>query len=451
MSENRDHAPARRVLIVSPSFPPMNGADMQRVRMSLPHYRENGWQPVVLAIAPRDHGGPREDDLLATVPAGIVVYHCGAFSKRWSRWFGVGNLGLRSWAHLFVAGARILRREKIDLVFFSNTQFVTFTLGRIWRWIFDVPYVIDLQDPWRTDFYRGARKKDRPGGWKYGFAQAQAKLLEGWSFRRMSGLISVSQHYIDDLRQRYRWFSGVPAEVIGFGASEADLVAAAKIGLPQQPNRNERVRVVYTGVAGPVMRPALTVLFDGLNACRKNSPALSRLRLEFSGTSYAGPEAATPSVTPVAHLFDCDGLVSETPTRLGHLQALHQQLSADVLLLLGTSDPAYSPSKLYPYFLSGRPILAVVASGGILEELLRELCCAVVVAFNPSGPDDRTRDQLAAFFANALASFPPGSLPTRNEALFRQEYLAKSLTKRQCALFDRALPNLNDIDKENHV
>ena len=451
MSEPQANAPAKRVLIVSPSFPPMNAADLQRVRMSLPHYRENGWEPIVLAIDPRDHGGTREDALIATIPNEIAVYHCGAFSKKWTRWFGVGNLGLRSWAYLFVAGARIIRREKIDLVFFSNTQFFTFTLGRIWQRILGVPYVVDLQDPWRTDYYQGARKKDRPGGWKYGFAHAQAKFLESWSFRKMSGLMSVSQHYIDDLRKRYPWFSNVPAEVIGFGASKADQVAAAKLSLSEQSNRNDCVRVVYTGVAGPVMQPAMAVLFDGLNAFRKNCSSPLRLRFDFFGTSYAGPVVAAPSVVPVASQFDCDDLVFETPTRLGHLQSLREQMGADILLLLGTGDPAYSPSKLYPCYLANRPMLAVVLAGSNLEELLRELSCAVVVTFGLSGPDDRTRDQVAAFFAAALAGFPSGSLPLRNEALFRQEYLAESLTRRQCALFDRALLNHSAIAKSKHV
>ena len=36
----------RRVLIVSPSFPPISAADLHRVRMSLPYYREFGWEPI---------------------------------------------------------------------------------------------------------------------------------------------------------------------------------------------------------------------------------------------------------------------------------------------------------------------------------------------------------------------------------------------------------------------
>src|SRR3954467_3364881 len=112
----------RRVLIVTPSFPPINAPDMQRVRMSLPYYREFGWEPVVLAIDPAFHGGTREEALLKTVPANVRVHHSRAFSPGCSRRLGIGNLGLRGWFHLLIAGARIIRREKIDLVFLSNSQ-----------------------------------------------------------------------------------------------------------------------------------------------------------------------------------------------------------------------------------------------------------------------------------------------------------------------------------------
>jgi len=417
----------------------MNAADMQRVRMSIPYYRENGWEPIVLAIDPAYHGGLREDPLLSTVPADIVIHRCRAFSPKWSRHLGVGNLGLRSWLQLLAAGWRIILRDKVDLVFFSNTQFVTFTLGRIWRRLLGVPYVIDLQDPWRTDHYQGARRKDRPGGWKYEFARLQAGLLEGWSFRRMSGLMSVSPTYIDDLRQRYRWFSSLPAEAIGFGASEADLAQARKMQ-PSSPDGCDGVlQIVYTGVAGPVMRPALEALFDGLQSFCRGQGVPPKLRLLFSGTSYAAADAASPSVAPIAHHFGSGNLVTETPSRQGYLESLYAQSTADALLLLGTSDPAYSASKLYPYYLSGRPILAIVLAGSRLEQLLRDLACAFIVTFEPAGPNEQTRQQVTAFFLALLAGFPPGSLPTRNEEKFRREYLAGALTQRQCVLFDRAL------------
>src|ERR1700722_13889095 len=108
----------KRVLILSPHFPPINAPDMQRVRMSLPFYRENGWDPVVLAVGEPWQDGVREPELLATLPADIRVIYVRALPQRLSRLFGIGNLGLRSWIFLLWHGTQLLRREKFDLVFF---------------------------------------------------------------------------------------------------------------------------------------------------------------------------------------------------------------------------------------------------------------------------------------------------------------------------------------------
>lgn len=408
---------------------------MQRVRMSLPYYRENSWDPVVLAVDSASHGGSLDASLLTTIPADVTIYRVRAWSLSWTRWFGLGNLGWRSWWRLLMAGVKIIRREKIDLVFISNTQFVTFTLGRIWRRWLGVPYVIDLQDPWLTHYYTGSRLKERPGGWKYSLAHWQAGVLEGWSLRRMSAIMSVSPNYLDDLRQRYTWFGGIPSEVIGFGASEADFIAARALP-PPSSSASKPIRIVSTGAAGPIMQSALQILFDAL-ATLQPRPAPEDLRFEFIGTSYAGT-AATPSVLPLAHIAGVDSLVSESPLRLGLLEALRAQIDAHALLLLGSMDPAYSASKLYPYFLSGRPVLAIVLKGSVLETQLRDLSFATVITYDESGPSAETRGQIQYFLQDALAGFPSGQPSPRNETVFRQRHLAPALTSRQCSLFERA-------------
>ncbi len=129
----------KKVLIVSPHFPPTNAPDMHRVRMSLPHYRANGWEPVVLAVGDRWQEGVREAELLGTIPADVRIVYTRAIPIRLSRLLGIGTLGLRAWWSMFWTGSRLLRREKFDLVFFSNTQFLIFTLGPIWRRLFPRP------------------------------------------------------------------------------------------------------------------------------------------------------------------------------------------------------------------------------------------------------------------------------------------------------------------------
>ena len=54
----------REVLIISPRFPPINAADVHRVRTSLAYYRRFGWEPTVLCVDPATSDGV-EDAMLA--------------------------------------------------------------------------------------------------------------------------------------------------------------------------------------------------------------------------------------------------------------------------------------------------------------------------------------------------------------------------------------------------
>ncbi|MBS0630874.1 MAG: hypothetical protein JSS11_03095 [Verrucomicrobia bacterium] len=434
--------PLRRVLIVSPHFPPVNAPDLQRVRMSLPHYRAAGWEPIVLCVGDAWQEGTREPELERTLPDDIMIIRCPAFPRRWTRWLGVGNLGLRCWLHFLLIGSRLIRREKIDLVFFSNTQFVTFTLGRIWRAWHGVPYVLDMQDPWRTDYYSRAGSRRPPGGWKYHFARLSAWLLEGWSFGRVSGVMSVSPDYIADLRDRYRHLAIVPAATIRFGASRRDLADA--MALPPSTHSYSRrpgeIHVLYTGAAGPVTPHAVTVLFTGLQRYRAAHPErAARFRFHFYGTSYVGPGEGKNAVLPLAEALGVGDLVDEIPHRLGHLECLQLQREADILLLPGSSDLAYSPSKIYPYYIAERPILGVVFRHSVLEKILFDLQCAVMVPFGENESPDQACALLADFFDAAIAGFPPGLLPARRDDYFSTHFLAESLTHAQGRLFDAAL------------
>lgn len=431
----------KRVLIVSPHFPPINAPDMQRIRMSLPYYRAAGWEPVVLTVDPDEVDGIREPELMATVPSDIRVIVVKPLSKKSMRRIGVGNIGLRGFGALWRAGSKLLREEPFDLVFFSNTQFNTFPLGRIWRRKYGVPYVLDVQDPWQTDYYQRPGSRSPPGGWKYQFARLHAWLLEGWTFRQSAGIISVSGSYLVDLSQRYSELEA-PSEVIPFGASYGDVVqarngAVSKNAYARKPGE---IHLLYTGASGPVMPHALTVLFDGFRKYLQKAPErANRLRFHFYGTSYVPPGKGRFSVMPVAEACGVARFVDEIPHRLGHLECMRLQADADVLLLPGSSDLAYSPSKIFPYYLTGNPILGLVFRESVMETLLDEINCAYLVRFREGEDKTEAHTGLERFFNLLIDGSLAGSLPRRNEEYFNRHYLAEELTRQQCALFERAL------------
>jgi len=431
----------KQILIISPHFPPVNAPDLQRVRMSLPHYRDMGWNPVVLTVAPEFQHALSEPELSATVPADIEIHSTRALPYHLARKAGVGNIALRAWWPLFTTGLALLKKQRFDLVFFSTTQFAALPMGPLWRKLTGTPYVIDIQDPWLTSFYFQAGARRPPGGWKYRFAHAQALLGEPRVYRRASGFISVSGRYFEELEKDYPWFSTKPRAVIPFGASRRDW-ALAMAG-PQSPRPDSRhLRIVYTGAAGPIMPDALRCLFAGLRCLLDRDPETARrLRFEFLGTSYAAPSEARPSVRPLAEAEGLGEFIIEKPARLGHLECLRIQAAADVLLLLGSTDLAYSPSKIYPYFLSGKPVFTLAFRGSVLESIMGRLQCGTLVPLEKVSPPSETAEQIAQVLSLLARSPQKIQAGERNEAYFRDTYLSESLTGKQCQLFDEALAN----------
>lgn len=275
-----------RLLIVSPHFPPVNTPDMQRIRMSLPHFADAGWEIVILTADDHEPMAPIEPDLLATVPATVRVVRAPIFSRKWSRFLGMNNLGLRGLPGFYLAGRELLGAQAFDLVYFSTTQFVVCALGRLWRAEFDVRYVIDLQDPWLSDYYQQPGAPKPPGGWKYRFAHGLARIMERWTLFRVAHVISVSEHYLTVLRQRYPWFTAEQGSVLTFGTPDVDYTIARRQLATEPPVLpvGREFKIAYAGRLGPDMHPALDVLFAAV-ARFKDAPR--PFALYFFGTSYA--------------------------------------------------------------------------------------------------------------------------------------------------------------------
>ena len=210
----------KRLLIISPHFPPINAADMHRVRQSLGYYKEFGWQPTVVTVQPDYVEGPQDPLLEKTLPEGLRIIRVKAFSTKYTRKLGLGSLALRSLYFYWRTVNKLLKREHFDLVFFSTTQFPVLILGAYWKRRFGIPYVIDMQDPWHTDYYLNKPQSERPP--KYWFAYRLNKWLEPIAMRRVDALMSVSQAYLDTLCERYRSVRPEMCFTITFGAFEKD-------------------------------------------------------------------------------------------------------------------------------------------------------------------------------------------------------------------------------------
>lgn len=414
---------------------------MQRVRMSLPEFLAAGWEVHVLAADDDDPIPPIEPALLATIPATAHVEAVRPFSRRWTRWFGSNSLGPRLVFPLLLAGCRLLRRHRFDVVYFSTTQFAVLPLGRVWRSLFGAPYVIDLQDPWRSDFYDRPGAPPPPGGWKYGFARAVARLGEAWTFRRAEHVISVSEAYLTKLAQRYHWWARERGSVLPFGAPDADFDAVRNKTLPTRRllPATSALKIGYAGRLGADMEPALEVLFAALAMCLRHGPAPE---LYFFGTSYAPTGRGTPTTNSLAERHGVADLVHESPDRIPYLDSLRLLLDSDLALILGSTDLAYSPSKILPVLTAGVPAIAIAPQDSTLARRAASVGGIAITSFSLQTP-------LAA--ANSLAELLVGFVreprrpltpPPRPEML--ADLTAKAGARHQLAVFSAVVAAKRD-------
>jgi hypothetical protein len=453
-----------RILIISPHFPPINAADMQRVRLLVPYLCLQGIEAEVLCVEASQVAAPHDEWLGQGLFSAGSVHRVRALGLGWGRIPGLGTLALRALGALRHCGDELLSRGNFDLVYFSTAQFGVHVLGPEWKKKFGVPFVMDYQDPWVSDYYWEHPEVVPPGGrLKYTVSSWLSRRQEPRVLRHCSGITSVSAAYPRQLQARYPWLevgwekqnakttpfprcTRHESRVLGIGcvdlppedgtavsyastffwggasldvndlkissaeaansagashspASDRHRLPSLVIPFPGDMRDLDRVKAdgtrqnlfdprdgfihwVYIGVCPPSMDLTLAAYFlalrhwlSGHEEFRKN------LRIHFVGTSYAKEGTGKSNVVKLARAAGVDDIVDEQTDRIPYSHTLRCLLDADALMVLGTDDPGYTASKIYPYLLAGKPLLTVFHEESSVVRLVKEVGGAVCVPF----------------------------------------------------------------------
>ena len=143
----------KKVLIIGSDFAPSSLPPATRIRFFASHLAEFGWEPVVLTTKPEFYDWPIDSENEKLLPESLKVVRTDAWSPRWTRKIGFGDVGMRSlWNH-WKAIKQICRTQKINLLFIPVPPYVPMVLGRMAHRKFGIPYVVDYIDPWVTEYY----------------------------------------------------------------------------------------------------------------------------------------------------------------------------------------------------------------------------------------------------------------------------------------------------------
>lgn len=433
----------RRVLMISPHFPPDSSAATHRVRLLAPHLPEHGWEPTVLTVDPSGYDGALDRELASMVPPQLEVVRCGAWPAAWTRRMGIGDLGLRAYTGLRRAARGLIARERFDALFITTYPTYPAMLGPSLKRRAGVPFIVDFQDPWVGAWGLTV------GGGPNGARDAKSRLsrwlaaeLEPRVVRAADAITAVSDGTWEQLRARHPALAVTPCVTIPLGGEPADFLWLERHPRPSPAfdAADGLFHLCHVGTLLPLAIETLRALLAAARLIRTRRPDLyARLRIHFVGSSNQRAGDAPPRAIPIARQAGIEDIVSEMAGRVEYLEALATMSQAGAILAMGSSEPHYTASRIYPALLARRPVLALYhAMSGVVDALRRTARPPSVrlVTFDERCPAATRTEAIAAELAAMIED--PAYVEGAIDAAALDRLSARAMAGRLAGVLDRA-------------
>ena len=176
----------KKILIISPHFPPSNLAAVHRSRLFAQHLPQFGWEPIVLTVHEKYYEETLDHNLEKLLSIGLRIEKVKAFPVTKPRL--IGDIGLRAFFQLYKKAKQIIKRDKIDFLYIPIPSFYCALLG---RWLHNstgIKYGIDYIDPW-VHYFPGSNKLFS----RHWFSTKIATFLEPIAVKKASLITGVAE------------------------------------------------------------------------------------------------------------------------------------------------------------------------------------------------------------------------------------------------------------------
>lgn len=421
----------RTVALVAAHFPPSNLAGVHRARLLSQHLHEFGWRPIIVTTHWRHYEEALDWDLWALVDQSLEVIRTPALPTRPIRI--VGDIGVRALPWHLAALRRLRRERRIDFVHITVPSFYSALLGELLHREAPLAFGVDYIDPWVTVWPEAEVKFSK--------AWASMKLgraLEPWAVRNASLITGVACGYYAGVLDRHpRLRETCVTAAMPYGFSSLDF-AAPGLGtreLSQFDPSDGRFHLVYAGALLPKGRPVLQRLLEGVALLReRKNPLADQLRLHFIGCGKSPNDPRGFNVLPIAEHLGVASVVTEHPHRMAYIDVLAHLKNASGVLIVGSTEAHYSPSKVYQAVQARRPALALLHEASAAIEVLARSRAGRAIALTETALPEAARvaDILEEFVA---AEYNPDSVDWRAFDAFSSRESARLMA----AALDEAL------------
>lgn len=411
----------KKILIISPHFPPSNLTAVHRARFFANHLPEFGWEPIVLTVH-EDHYEEKPDwNLHQLLPKTLRVEKVGAMRVTKPRI--IGDIGLRAFYQMYRAAKRIIESDKVDFLYITIPSFY----GALWgRWLHEttgIPYGIDYIDPWVHVFPGSEMAFSR-----HWFSTRLSAILEPVAVKKASLISGVAASYFEGVIERNRKLrSSCRFVAIPYGSEKSDHDAVHFLNISPYlfQKKAEKIQLVYAGAMLPKAYGILETIFE---VVRHNEKDFQNLEIHFIGSGKSPTDREGYNIRSLAEKHGLwQRQIFEYPARIPYLDVLVHLDAADGVFILGSTEPHYTPSKVYQAVLSKKPIFAVLHEESTGSIVIRESGAGLVLDFNEENALNLVRSNFIKEYERFL-EFMKWYNPNQIDSAAFSTYSAKNIT-----------------------
>ena len=424
----------KKIIILSPHFPPSNLAAVHRTRLFAQHLPDFGWQPIVITVHERYYEEELDLNLAKLLPNNLRVEKVDAISTKPIKF--IGDIGIRGFLGMYKRILKIIQNEHIDFLYIPIPSNYSALLGRLIYFKTKVPYGIDYIDPWVHTWPAAEVKFSK--AW---VSKKLANFLEPIAVKHVKLISGVAQGYYESVLIRNPHLkTQIITASMPYGGEERDYDLLSTLNLQTYLYKKE-AGVLDFIYGGAMLPKAYTVLEQILQSIANNKVAFKNCRFHFIGTGKSPNDSFGYNIKPYAEKYGLwEKNIFEYPKRIPYLEVLIHLDKADGAFILGSTEPHYTPSKVYQAVLSKKPVFAVLHNKSTACEVIRKSKAGTVLSFEGENELENIGASFLDYwteYIEVLEKFNPEEV---DKSSF-EKYSAKNVTKILAEALDKAVRN----------
>ncbi|GEO07626.1 hypothetical protein SAE01_01220 [Segetibacter aerophilus] len=347
------------------------------------HLPSFDWNPIILAVHEDFYEEKLDWNLHQLLPSQLRIEKVNAFKTTKPRL--IGDIGLRGFFQLYKRAKQLIEDEHIDFLHIPVPSFYVSLLGRWLHHSTGIKYGIDYIDPWVHRFPGSDKIFSR-----HWFTTQIAKFLEPIAVKKASLITGVAEGYYKGVQDRNPdlvekcVFAAMP---YGGERADHDKVESMHLKTYLFEKKPGKIQLVYAGAMLPKAYAPLDRVFT---AIANYLDIFTDLEIHFIGTGNSANFATGFNIKPIAQKYGLwQRVIFEYPARIPYLDVLVHLNAATGVFILGSTEPHYTPSKVYQGVLSKKPIWAVLHAQSTACAVLAQAGAGVVLEFDGEADLDK--------------------------------------------------------------